>query len=72
MPLYVLILLLLVVFGIGFTIGSIKKSVGTIRIDRSDPDGPYIFLELGIPVAKLETKKRALLRIRSENYISRN
>ena len=72
MPLYVLILLLLVVFGIGFAIGSIKKPVGTVRIDRSDPDGPYIFLELEIPVAKLETKKRALLRIRSENYISRN
>ena len=34
---------------IGFTVSIIyhkKKVKGVLRIDKSDPDGPYLFLEL--------------------------
>lgn len=34
---------------IGFAVSSIirrKHPVGFLRIDKSDPDGPYLFLEL--------------------------
>lgn len=34
---------------IGFVVSSIirrKHPVGFLRIDKSDPDGPYLFLEL--------------------------
>lgn len=39
-------------FLIGLGIGAlivwlfIPRSVGTLRVDNSDPDGPYLFLEL--------------------------
>lgn len=41
---------------IGFAVSSIirrKHPVGFLRIDKSDPDGPYLFLEL----------KRALMKL---------
>lgn len=49
-----------------------EKPVGTIRIDRSDPnDTPYMFLELNVSLRELATQKEAWLKISTENYISR-
>lgn len=48
-----------------------NKPVGTLRIDRSDPDdGPYLFLELGVGIHHIEHKKQVVLRVNNENYIS--
>lgn len=68
---------LILIFVIGGLIGyavakiwSMKKPVGTIRIDSSDPDGPYLFLELGEPVEYLKKQETATLRIKTESYIT--
>ena len=48
-----------------------QKPVGTLRIDNSDPDGPYPFLELppdGLYV--IQSKNRVVLNVSTENYIS--
>lgn len=44
----------------GYTLFRFKlshSSPGTLRIDRSDPDGPYLFLELHESPARFTTKK---------------
>ena len=47
------------------------KTVGTLRIDRSDPDdAPYIFLELAIDPQVLEHESYINLRVSKENYVS--
>ena len=47
------------------------KSVGTLLIDRSDPDeNPYMFLELPEEnLAAITESKSVELTIRTENYI---
>lgn len=46
-------------------------SVGTLRIDRSDPsEPPYIFLELDKGVGDISRKKNVVLKVKNENYIS--
>lgn len=46
------------------------KTVGTLRIDNSDLEGPYLFLELkhGIPSGV----KYVTLAVKEKNYISRD
>lgn len=45
--------------------------VGSLRIDRSDPDdGPYMFLELYKNVGDISRKRVVLLRVSNKNYIS--
>lgn len=46
-------------------------SVGTLRIDRSDPsEPPYMFLELDKGVGDISRKKNVVLKVKNENYIS--
>lgn len=45
--------------------------VGTLRIDRSDPnEPPYMFLELDKGVGDISRKKNVVLKVKNENYIS--
>ena len=58
---------------IGFTVGIIyhkKKVKGVLRIDKSDPDGPYLFLELESDPAILEKQKYVTLEVNTKSYIS--
>lgn len=68
---------------IGIAIGCVIMSVvqfrernhqfiGYIRIDTSDPDGPYPFLESRIPMDALMKRKYVIVRIIPENYISQD
>ena len=48
---------------IGFTVSIIyhkKKVKGVLRIDKSDPDGPYLFLELASDPAILEKQNKEI------------
>lgn len=46
-------------------------AVGSLRIDRSDPDdSPHLFLELSKGVNCFYRKKYIILKVRNENYIS--
>lgn len=48
-----------------------EKSVGSLRVDQSDPDsGPYLFLELNRDGAEAIYKKRYVrLQVDLKNYI---
>ena len=57
---------------IGFVVSSIicrKHPVGFLRIDKSDPDGPYLFLELKKSVNELVTQRTVLLEVKREDFI---
>lgn len=57
---------------IGFAVSSIirrKHPVGFLRIDKSDPDGPYLFLELKKSVNEIVTQRTVLLEVKREDFI---
>lgn len=47
-----------------------KRVKGILRIDKSDPDGPYLFLELSSDPAILEKQKYVTLEVNTKSYIS--
>lgn len=66
---------------VGFVIGIIPLIIATIRkdkpvgdlvVDRSDEDGPLLFLELNVPLNRVEDKEKVELRVVHKNYISQN
>ena len=59
---------------IGFAVSSIirrKHPVGFLRIDKSDPDGPYLFLELKKSVNEIIAQRTVLLEVKREDFIDR-
>lgn len=70
-------IVLLFVFGIsiGFLIASIMlnhRAAGSLKIDRSDPDGPYMFLELSENVDQIIRSDYITLKVDTKSYISRD
>ena len=68
---------LVIILVIGIMVGSIitriiirPLDIGTLRIDTSDPDGPFMFLEMSKDVDTVESKKYVVLKVNLENYIS--
>ena len=66
---------------VGFVIGIIPwllstihkdRPVGDLVVDRSDEDGPLLFLELNVPLNGVEDKEKVELRVVHKNYISQN
>lgn len=47
-----------------------KKPIGVLRIDSSDPDGPYLFLELETDPNVLKKEKYVTLKVDTKSYIS--
>ena len=47
-----------------------NEPIGTLRIDSSDPDGPYLFLELSSNVDIVKSKKYVTLKVDTKNYIT--
>lgn len=70
------------ILAIGILIGAIianivakPKYVGNLVVDQSDPDGPYIFLEIQDRDAlsdAVRMKKNVMLRAITKNYISQD
>ena len=65
----------------GFVIGIIPwllstihkdRPVGDLVVDRSDEDGPLLFLELNVPLNRVEDKEKVELIVVHKNYISQN
>lgn len=57
---------------IGFAVSFIihrRHPVGFLRIDKSDPDGPYLFLELKKSVNEVVTQRTVLLEVKREDFI---
>ena len=69
---------LIIAFLAGVLIGTIiyaiavkTASVGTLRIDQSDPeDSPYLFLELDKTLPTIVSKKYVIMKVERKNYIS--
>ena len=70
------VLLFLLGFMVGivsFLVYLIVRSVGTLRVDQSDPtEQPYLFLELDKPVESVINKKYVLFRVVKKNFISQD
>lgn len=67
--------IVLYIFGIalGIFIGIyisrwLLPKIGTLRMDRSDPDGPYLFLELSEDPKILGEYKEVRLDVKLEDY----
>lgn len=69
---------MIIVFLAGVLVGTIiyaiaikTASVGTLRIDQSDPeDSPYLFLELDKNLSYIASKKYVTMKVNLKNYIS--
>ena len=69
---------LIIAFLAGVLVGTIiyaiaikTASVGTLRIDRSDPeDSPYLFLELEKSINLIASKQYVIMKVNLKNYIS--
>lgn len=44
------------------------KSAGTLKIDSSDPEGPYLFLELSKDVDIIRGEQYVTFRVDDSNY----
>lgn len=63
---------------LGFFLTTIIKNkkaearfAGTIRLDQSDPDSPYLFLELSHDgMSKIQNQDYVLLHVNIQNYVS--
>ena len=47
-----------------------RKPIGTLRVDSSDPDGPYLFLELETDPNAIKKEKYVLMKVDTRSYIS--
>lgn len=70
----VLLVLLGFVGGMAFFLICLTaRSIGTLRVDQSDPtEQPYLFLELDKPVESVINKKYVLFRVSKKNFISQD
>ena len=70
----VLLVLLGFVGGIAFFLICLTaRSIGTLRVDQSDPtEQPYLFLELDKPVESVINEKYVLFRVIKKNFISQD
>ena len=58
-------------YTLGYSFGNNKrKPIGTLRVDSSDPDGPYLFLELETDPDFIKKEKYVLLKVDTKSYIS--
>lgn len=65
-------------FILGLVIGTViyklystkKMRVGVLNIDRSDSDGPFLFLELTRDVEYVSKQQKVILHVTNRNYIS--
>ena len=57
--------------GVCIILTRIDDPVGTVHIDRSDPDGTYLFLELEVPVEDLAKKSQVIVRVEDSDLTTR-
>nr|DAJ53954.1 MAG TPA: Protein of unknown function (DUF1514) [Caudoviricetes sp.] len=59
-----------IVIGLAISIVSfLLQSIGALRIDHSDEDGPYLFLELKKGVRDISNRKIVVLTVRREDFL---
>ena len=53
-------------------IGVLQLCAGILRIDSSDEDGPYLFLDLDKNVDSIRERKYVLFKVKEHNFITRD
>lgn len=72
------VIFIVTIFFVGLWVGYFiclrltENIVGTLRVDRSDPDGPYLFLELSENINKVIDREYIALKVETKDYISRD
>ena len=67
---YILMLLIGVIVGIILTCAAFRSFlVGSLRVDHSDPDDAYLFLELSKSMRQVVSKKYVMMKVKIENFI---
>lgn len=58
-------------FGRGFFLH--REAIGVLRLDRSDPDGPNLFLEMKEEsMNRIQHNKYVMMEVNLKSYISRD
>lgn len=57
--------------GVCIILTRINDPVGTVHIDRSDPDGTCLFLELEVPVEDIAKKSQVVVRVEDRDLTTR-
>ena len=76
---WVYILIGLIIYSIGFILGGLyskdkllhDKTIGSLRVDRSDEDGPLVFMEVDPGFRDFAEMDVIILKVKHEDFISR-
>ena len=72
----IVMLVLMFIIGLAFLyvhkiLNKHKTSQGVLNVDYSDPvDGPYLFLELKVPITDVVSKKQVIFDVNVTSYLS--
>ena len=76
---WVYILIGLIIYSIGFILGGLyskdkflhNKTIGSLRVDRSDEDGPLVFMEVDPGFRDFTEMDVVILKVKHEDFIPR-
>lgn len=76
---WVYILIGLIIYSIGFILGGLHskdkllhdKTIGSLRVDRSDEDGPLVFMEVDPGFRDFAEMDVVILKVKHEDFIPR-
>lgn len=68
------IIYILIGIAIGITVAIVYygRPQGNLRVDQSDSDGPYFFLEIKKPISSILKRKTMVLQVRREGFLTHN
>lgn len=50
-------------------LSKMPKRCGTVLVETSDPDGPYLFLDLSVPVDELGSQKEVIFTVDTNGVV---
>lgn len=50
-------------------LSKMPKKCGTVLVETSDPDGPYLFLDLSVPVDELGSQKEVIFTVDTNGVV---
>lgn len=50
-------------------VSKMPKKCGTVLVETSDPDGPYLFLDLSVPIDELGSQKEVIFTVDTNGVV---
>lgn len=50
-------------------LSKMPKKCGTVLVETSDPDGPYLFLDLSVPIDELGSQKEVIFTVDTNGVV---